>query len=66
MIPTCFIGSAIAGAMSAAFGCYSPAPHGGAWVLPVIGNPVMWLVAIAVGSAVGAVILSFWKKPVEQ
>ena len=39
IIPTCVIGSAIAGAMSAAFGCYSPAPHGGAWVLPVIGNP---------------------------
>ena len=66
IIPTCVIGSAIAGAMSAAFGCYSPAPHGGAWVLPVIGNPVMWLVAIIAGSVVGAVILSFWKKPVEE
>lgn len=66
IIPTCVIGSAIAGAMSAAFGCYSPAPHGGAWVLPVIGNPIMWIVAIAVGSAVGALILSFWKKPVEE
>jgi PTS system fructose-specific IIC component len=66
IIPTCVIGSAIAGAMSAAFGCYSPAPHGGAWVLPVIGNPVMWIAAILVGSVVGAVILSFWKKPVEE
>ncbi|MBO7674544.1 MAG: PTS sugar transporter subunit IIA [Atopobiaceae bacterium] len=66
IIPTCVIGSAIAGAMSAAFGCTSPAPHGGAWVLPVIGNPVMWLAAIVVGSVVGAVILSFWKKPVEE
>ena len=66
IIPTCVIGSAIAGAMSAAFGCYSPAPHGGAWVLPVIGNPVMWMVAIIVGSVVGALILSFWKKPVEE
>ncbi|MBQ1841011.1 MAG: PTS sugar transporter subunit IIA [Atopobiaceae bacterium] len=66
VIPTCVIGSAIAGAMSAAFGCTSPAPHGGAWVLPVIGNPVMWLVAIIAGSVVGAVILSFWKKPVEE
>ena len=66
IIPTCVIGSAIAGAMSAAFGCYSPAPHGGAWVLPVIGNPVMWLVAIIAGSVVGALILSFWKKPVEE
>ena len=66
VIPTCVIGSAIAGAMSAAFGCTSPAPHGGAWVIPVIGNPVMWLAAIIVGSVVGAVILSFWKKPVEE
>ncbi len=66
VIPTCVIGSAIAGAMSAAFTCTSPAPHGGAWVLPVIGNPVMWLVAIIAGSVVGALILSFWKKPVEE
>jgi PTS system fructose-specific IIC component len=35
-------------------------------VLPVIGNPVMWLVAIVAGSVVGALILSFWKKPVEE
>ena len=66
IIPTCVIGSAIAGGLSAMFGCYSPAPHGGAWVLPVIGNPVMWLVAIIAGSVVGALILSFWKKPVEE
>lgn len=66
IIPTCVIGSAIAGAISAAFGCYSPAPHGGAWVLPVIGNPLMWMVAIVVGSVVGALILSVWKRPVEQ
>ena len=66
IIPTCVIGSAIAGGLSAMFGCYSPAPHGGAWVLPVIGNPLMWLVAIAAGSVIGALILSFWKKPVEE
>ena len=66
IIPTCVIGSAIAGGLSAMFGCYSPAPHGGAWVLPVIGNPFMWLVAIIAGSVVGALILSFWKKPVEE
>ena len=66
VIPTCVIGSAIAGGMSAAFGCYSPAPHGGAWVIAVIGNPIMWLVAILAGSVVGALLLSFWKKPVEE
>ncbi|NLH91978.1 MAG: PTS transporter subunit EIIA [Atopobium sp.] len=62
VIPSCIIGSAIAGGLSALFGCYSPAPHGGAWVIAVIGNPVMFLVALVVGSAIGAVILSAWKK----
>ncbi len=66
VIPTCVVGSAVAGALSAAFGCTSPAPHGGAWVIAVIGNPVMWFVALVVGSAVGALLLSFWKKPVEE
>jgi PTS system fructose-specific IIC component len=63
VLPSCIIGSAVSGALSAAFGCASPAPHGGAWVTPVIGNPVMWLVALLIGSVVGALIISFWKKP---
>ena len=63
VLPSCIIGSAIAGGLSAAFGCTSPAPHGGAWVAAVIGNPLMWLVACLVGSVIGCVILSFWKKP---
>ncbi|MEE1372212.1 MAG: fructose-specific PTS transporter subunit EIIC [Parolsenella sp.] len=63
VLPSCIIGSAIAGGLSAAFGCTSPAPHGGAWVAAVIGNPAMWLVACLVGSVVGCLILSFWKKP---
>ena len=66
VIPTCVIGSAIAGALSAMFGCTSPAPHGGAWVIAVIGNPIMWLVALLAGSIVGALLLSVWKKPVEE
>ena len=66
VLPSCIIGSAIAGGLSAAFGCTSPAPHGGAWVTAVIGNPVMWLVACIVGSAVGCLILSFWKKPLKE
>ncbi len=66
VIPSCIIGSAIAGGMSAAFGCASPAPHGGAWVTAVITNPIMWLVACVVGSVVGCLILSFWKKPIKQ
>ena len=63
VLPSCIIGSAIAGALSAAFGCTSPAPHGGAWVVAVIGNPAMWLVALLVGSVAGALILSLLKKP---
>ncbi len=63
VLPSCIIGSAVAGAMSAAFGCTSPAPHGGFWVIPIIGNPVMYFVALAVGSIVGCLILSFLKKP---
>ncbi len=66
VIPTCVIGSAIAGGLSAFFGCTSPAPHGGAWVIAVIGNPIMWLVALIAGSVVGALLLSYLKKPVEE
>ena len=62
VIPSCIIGSAVAGALSAAFGCTSPAPHGGFWVIGIIGNPVMYAVALIVGSALGAVILSALKK----
>ncbi len=62
VLPSCIIGSAIAGAISAAAGCTSPAPHGGAWVIAIIGNPVMYFVALLVGSVVGCLILSFMKK----
>ncbi len=63
VIPSCIIGSAVAGALSAAFHCTSPAPHGGFWVIAIIGNPVMYFVALAVGSIVGCLILSLLKKP---
>lgn len=63
VLPSCIVGSAIAGALSAGFGCTSPAPHGGIWVTPVIGNPIMYLVALVVGAAVACLILSFLKKP---
>ncbi len=62
VIPSCIIGSAVAGALSAAFKCGSPAPHGGFWVIAIISNPVMYAVALIVGSAVGCLILSMWKK----
>ena len=63
VLPSCIIGSAVAGALSALFGCTSPAPHGGAWVIAIIGNPVMYLVALLAGSVIAALILSFLKKP---
>ena len=62
VLPSCIIGSAIAGAISAAFKCMSPAPHGGLWVVAVISNPVWYVVALLVGSIVGALILSLLKK----
>ena len=62
VIPSCIVGSAIAGGMSAAFGCTSPAPHGGLWVIAVIGHGPMWFVALLAGSVVGAIILSLLKK----
>ena len=66
VIPSCIIGSAVAGALSAMFGCTSPAPHGGFWVIPIIGNPVMYAVALLAGSVIGCLILSFWKKAPEE
>ncbi len=66
VLPSCIIGSALAGALSAAFGCTSPAPHGGAWVIAVIGNPVGYLAALAIGSIVACLILSLWKKPYQE
>ncbi|MGN0287089.1 MAG: fructose-specific PTS transporter subunit EIIC [Atopobiaceae bacterium] len=62
VLPSCIIGSAIAGALSALFGCTLPAPHGGIWVIAVIGNPLMYVVAILVGAIVACLILSVWKK----
>ena len=64
VIPSCAIGAAAAGGLSMAFGCTLRAPHGGIFVLPTIGNPLMYLVAIAAGSVAGCVILGLLKKNV--
>ena len=66
VIPSCIIGSAIAGGLSMAFNCTLMAPHGGIFVFPVVGNPVMYVVALLVGTVVGAVLLGILKKNVEQ
>lgn len=66
VIPSCIIGSALAGGLSMAFGCTLRAPHGGIFVLPTIGNPFMYLAAVVAGAAVGCLILGFLKKNVDE
>ncbi len=62
VIPSCAIGSALTGALVMMFDCTLMAPHGGIFVVPTIGNPGGYLIAIAVGSIVGAVILGIIRK----
>lgn len=62
VLPACIIGSGLAGAMSMAFGCTLMAPHGGIFVVPVMGNAAMYLVALVAGTIVSAVALGFLKK----
>lgn len=62
VLPSCIVGSAVAGGLSMAFGCTLQAPHGGIFVFPTVGHPVMYLVALAIGSVVGCLILSSLKK----
>ena len=59
---TFIIGSALAGSLSMVFGCALRAPHGGIFVFPVVDHALLYVVALAVGSAVGALILSLLKK----
>ena len=62
VLPSCIIGSALAGSLSMVFGCGLRAPHGGIFVFPVVDHAALYCVALAVGSVVGAVILSLLKK----
>ena len=62
VLPACIIGSGLAGAMSMAFGCTLMAPHGGIFVVPVMGNAVLYLVALVVGTVVSAMFLGLLKK----
>lgn len=62
VIPSCVAGSAVAGALSMAFGCASPAPHGGLFVFPVMHNPLGYAAALLIGSAVGMLLLGALKK----
>ncbi len=62
VIPSCMAGSAVAGALSMAFGCASPAPHGGLFVFPVMQNPLGYAAALAIGAVVGMLMLGLLKK----
>ena len=62
VIPACVIGSGLAGALSMAFNCTLMAPHGGIFVFPVVGSPLMYLAALAAGTVVGALMLGVLKK----
>ena len=62
VLPACVVGSAAAGALSMAFNCTLMAPHGGIFVFLTVGNPLLYLVSLAVGSAVGCVLLGILKK----
>ena len=61
VLPSCIIGSALAGSLSMVFGCALRAPHGGIFVFPVVDHALLYVVALIVGSVVGAVILSLLK-----
>lgn len=65
VIPACVAGSAVAGGISMAMKCTLRAPHGGIFVFPVVGNVGGYLVALAVGVAVGAILLGILKKKVK-
>lgn len=66
VLPSCVIGSGIAGALSMMFGCTLMAPHGGIFVFPVVGNSVMYVLALVVGTAVSTLLLGLLKKTVEE
>ena len=66
VLPACIIGSAVSGGISMALGCTLRAPHGGIFVLPVIGNALGFVIALAVGSVVGMAILALLKKPLNS
>lgn len=66
VLPACVVGSAVAGGLSMAFGCTLMAPHGGIFVAPTIGNPLMYLVALIIGSFIACGLLGLLKKKVSE
>ena len=66
VLPACVVGSAVAGGLSMAFGCTLMAPHGGIFVVPTIGNPLMYLVALVIGAFIACGLLGLLKKKVSE
>lgn len=66
VLPACAVGSAVAGGLSMAFGCTLMATHGGIFVVPTIGNPLMYLVALVIGSFIACGLLGLLKKKVSE
>ena len=66
VLPACAVGSAVAGGLSMAFGCTLMAPHGGIFVVPTIGNPLMYLVALVIGSFIACGLLGLLKRKVSE
>ena len=66
IIPSCAVGAAVAGGLSMAFGCILRAPHGGIFVLPTIGNPAGYLLAVVIGAVVGCGILGLLRKELKE
>lgn len=64
IIPPCVVGSAVAGALSMAFGCGSRAPHGGIFVIGIIENAPMFVAALAVGSVLAMLGIVLLKRPI--
>jgi PTS system fructose-specific IIC component len=60
------LGSGVAGALSMAFGATLMAPHGGIFVFPVVGNPLMYVVALVIGSLITMAMLAILKKPIKD
>ena len=64
VLPACIIGAGVSGALSEVFNCTLMAPHGGIFVFPVVGNALMYLVALVIGTAVSTVLLGVFKKKI--
>ena len=65
-MPSMMLGSSIAAILTYLFGVQVPAPHGGFLVLPVVTHPFLWVLAIAIGSVVGGVVLGATRKPLSE